>query len=55
VGRSANLVGRAAAASSGTIDQEQIATRPVLRPGEVLEAIPGLVISQHSGEGKANQ
>jgi TonB-dependent receptor-like protein len=54
-GRSANLIGKASAASQGTISQEQIATRPVLRPGEVLEAIPGLVISQHSGEGKANQ
>ena len=43
------------AASEGTIDQEEIATRPLLRPGEVLEAIPGLVISQHSGGGKANQ
>src|SRR5580704_8790245 len=55
VGRKANLVGKAQAASAGTIDQAQIAARPVLRPGEVLEAIPGLVISQHSGEGKANQ
>ena len=54
-GRKANLVGTASAASEGTIDQEQIETRPILRPGEVLEAIPGLVISQHSGEGKANQ
>ena len=55
VGRKADLIGKAVAASQGTIGQEQIATRPVLRPGEVLEAIPGLVISQHSGEGKANQ
>ena len=54
-GRETNLVGTATAASEGTIDQEQIATRPVLRPGEVLEAIPGLIVSQHSGEGKANQ
>lgn len=54
-GRSTNLVGRANAASEGTINQDQIANRPVLRPAEVLEAIPGLVISQHSGEGKANQ
>jgi hypothetical protein len=44
-----------AAASEGTIGTEQIATRPILRPGEIFEAIPGLVISQHSGEGKANQ
>jgi outer membrane receptor protein involved in Fe transport len=29
--------------------------RPVTRPGEVLEATPGLVVTQHSGEGKANQ
>jgi hypothetical protein len=55
VGRQANLVGSALSASTGTISQEQIATRPLLRPGEVLEDIPGLVISQHSGGGKANQ
>jgi len=54
-GRQANLVGTAAAASEGTIEQQQIETRPLLRPGEVLEAIPGLIVSQHSGEGKANQ
>ena len=54
-GRGANLVGTAAAASEGTIDQEQIATQPLLRPGEILEQIPGVIISQHSGEGKANQ
>ena len=55
VGRKADLIGKAFAASEGTISQEQIATRPILRPGEVVEAIPGLVITQHSGEGKANQ
>jgi hypothetical protein len=55
IGRGSNLVRHASAASSGTIGQEEIATRPILRPGEVLEAIPGLVITQHSGEGKANQ
>ncbi len=55
VGRQANLVGKAISASTGTISQEQIATRPLLRPGEVLEDIPGLIISQHSGGGKANQ
>jgi len=55
VGRNSNLVGKAISASTGTISQEQIATRPLLRPGEVLEDIPGLVISQHSGGGKANQ
>jgi len=54
-GRKANLVGIAQAASEGTIGPDEIAARPILRPGEVLEAIPGLVITQHSGEGKANQ
>jgi hypothetical protein len=54
-GRGTILLGKTATASQGTIGQEQIAPRPIARPGEVLEAIPGLIITQHSGEGKANQ
>jgi TonB-dependent receptor-like protein/carboxypeptidase family protein len=50
-----NLVGIAAAASQGAITAAQLETRPVMRPGEVLETVRGVVISQHSGEGKANQ
>jgi hypothetical protein len=50
-----SLVGIAAAASQGAVTAAQLDARPVMRPGEVLEAVPGLVISQHSGEGKANQ
>ena len=50
-----NLVGVAAASSEGAITAAQLAVRPVNRATEVLEAVPGLVISQHSGEGKANQ
>lgn len=42
-------------ASSGDISHDQLQTRPLLRPGAVLEAVPGLVVTQHSGEGKANQ
>jgi outer membrane receptor protein involved in Fe transport len=34
---------------------EELNARPVLRPGEILEAVPGLIVTQHSGEGKANQ
>jgi outer membrane receptor protein involved in Fe transport len=49
------LVGDADAASQGTIDDEQIENRPLSRPGEVLEVIPGVVVTQHSGSGKANQ
>ncbi len=35
--------------------KKQLNARTVYRPGELLEAAPGLVVSQHSGEGKANQ
>src|SRR5215469_16290827 len=43
------------AASAGDASQEQIASQPLLRPAAVLENIPGLIVTQHSGEGKANQ
>jgi len=49
------LVGDVDAASEGTVDRRQLESRPLRRPGEVLEAIPGVVITQHSGSGKANQ
>ncbi len=42
-------------ASQGTLTGAQLAARPVMRAGDVLEAVPGLAVSQHSGEGKANQ
>lgn len=42
-------------ASQVTITGEEINARPMMRPGEVLEAVPGLIVTQHSGEGKANQ
>src|SRR2546423_15029534 len=48
-------LGTAEAASEGQVSPERIEARPVYRPGEVLEAVPGLIITQHSGEGKANQ
>ena len=50
-----NLVGIATSASVGAITAEQLASRPIMRPGEVLESVPGFITSQHSGEGKANQ
>ena len=43
------------AASEKRISGETLNTRPIERPGEVLEAAPGLIVTQHSGEGKANQ
>ena len=51
----ANLVGIAASASQGAVTAAQIDERPIMRTGEVLETVPGLIVSQHSGEGKANQ
>ncbi|MEQ1898393.1 MAG: TonB-dependent receptor [Vicinamibacterales bacterium] len=50
-----NLVGVASAGSEGAITATQLAARPVNRATEILETVPGLVVSQHSGEGKANQ
>jgi hypothetical protein len=49
------LLGLAEAASTGVVTAEQIGHRPVFRSGEVYEAVPGILVSQHSGEGKANQ
>jgi hypothetical protein len=43
------------AASAGDVGQEQILAQPLQRPAALLENIPGLVVTQHSGEGKANQ
>jgi len=53
--RLTTLAGDVSSASVGTVLGEQLETRPVLRTGEVLEVVPGLVVTQHSGGGKANQ
>jgi hypothetical protein len=50
-----NSIGTSDAASAGVISRLLIEDRPILRPGEVLELVPGLIITQHSGAGKANQ
>jgi hypothetical protein len=50
-----NIVGVARAGSEGAITAAQLTRRPFNRAAEVLEAVPGMVISQHSGEGKAPQ
>src|ERR1700734_402174 len=43
------------AATAGDISQAQIQSEPLLRPAAILENVPGLIVTQHSGEGKANQ
>jgi outer membrane receptor protein involved in Fe transport len=50
-----NGVGTSGAASQGAVTAELIANRPALRPGELLEFVPGVIVTQHSGDGKANQ
>ncbi len=50
-----HLVGQVRSASEGLVLPDQLENRPVLRPGELLEVVPGLVVTQHSGDGKANQ
>src|SRR6266540_3267040 len=55
IGHYENAVGTSDAASQSIITPKLIEERPMLRPGEVLEYVPGVIITQHSGEGKANQ
>jgi len=50
-----NGVGTSGAASQGAVTADLIANRPALRPGELLEFVPGVIVTQHSGDGKANQ
>ena len=50
-----NAIGSSEAASQGVIGAALLKSRPALRPGEVLEFVPGVIVTQHSGDGKANQ
>jgi hypothetical protein len=50
-----NLIGSATTASEGVVDAGELALTPAYRPGQLLETVPGLVVTLHSGEGKANQ
>ncbi len=54
-GREDSLLGLADSATQGTIGQKQLESRPILRSGEILETVPGVIITQHAGGGKANQ
>ena len=55
VGHEINLLGDAVSASEGIVGQAELKLRPILRTGEILELVPGMVVTQHSGTGKANQ
>jgi hypothetical protein len=54
-GRAESLTGVAETASQGTVGAEELQALPLQRPGEVLETVPGVIVTQHSGAGKANQ
>jgi outer membrane receptor protein involved in Fe transport len=54
-GRQDDLIGIANSAGQVTVGAEELKSRPLLRSGEILEALPGLIITQHAGGGKANQ
>lgn len=53
--RADQLIGIAATSSEGRVGAVDLLARPIAREGELLETIPGMVVTQHSGEGKANQ
>jgi hypothetical protein len=54
-GREDDLTGVASSATQGTVGAAELQDRPILRAGEVLETLPGLIVTQHAGGGKANQ
>jgi hypothetical protein len=53
--REDDLIGIADSGTQGTVGAREIEDRPILRSGEVLETVPGVIITQHAGGGKANQ
>ena len=50
-----DLLGTASTASEGVVDDQEMQLTPAYRPGQLLETVPGLTVTSHSGEGKANQ
>ncbi len=50
-----DLIGKASTASEGVVADQEIQLLPAYRPGQLLETVPGLIVTLHSGEGKANQ
>jgi hypothetical protein len=54
-GERLDLLGTAQTASEGVVTDEEIQLTPAYRPGQLFETVPGLIVTLHSGEGKANQ
>ncbi len=53
--RADDLIGFASSATEGATGREDLERRPLLRPAELVETVPGVIATQHSGAGKANQ
>ena len=54
-GKRHNDIGTAGSASEGTVSFAKFEDRPLMRPGELVEVVPGMAATQHSGNTKANQ
>lgn len=54
-GKAEDLLTEATSANEGRANNEELSQRPTLRRGELLEVIPGVIVTQHAGGGKANQ
>ncbi|MEM9079372.1 MAG: TonB-dependent receptor [Verrucomicrobiota bacterium] len=54
-GKAEDVIGEASTSTQGQANNEELSKRPFLRRGELLEVVPGVVITQHAGGGKANQ
>ncbi len=55
VARADDLTGIATSATDGVVGRGDLERRPLLRAGEIVESVPGVIATQHSGGGKANQ
>ena len=54
-GRAIEQIGKAQSGSQGTVGYKDFEDKPVSRVGELVENVPGVIATQHSGTGKANQ
>lgn len=54
-GSATDLIGTVSSGSDGTVGKADFELRPLMRVGELVEIIPGMIATQHSGTGKANQ
>ncbi|MDB4537750.1 TonB-dependent receptor plug domain-containing protein, partial [Akkermansiaceae bacterium] len=54
-GKAEDVLGEVTSANEGRANNEELSKRPTVRRGELLEVIPGVIVTQHAGGGKANQ